>query len=280
MGKKIELVNSSRIKSVCAEALGVNRKNIYRKLIRPQKDENLKDQINKVHDRHPEYGHRRVAWHLKLNHKRIIRVMNKFGIKSPRRKVKNHYCTRSVSNCPYTNLIKDLIPAELIPHQLWCSDTTPIKFHGRFWYLTTIEDIATRQIVAVQLGRHHDRYLILTALKQALLTTGKLPQIFHSDQGSEFMAEACTEFLENKGIKISVSDKASPWQNGFKESFFGRFKDEFGDFNRFEGSGQFLEAIYTRINYYNRERIHSAFRMPPAVYAAKASDNCLTKRGT
>lgn len=267
------------IKSVRAEALGVNRRNIYRRLTLPAKDEDLKDKINKTHDFHPEYGHRRLAWHLKINHKRILRVMNKFGIKPPRRKIHGHYCTQATSRQhPYTNLIKGLVPS--FPHQLWCSDVSPIKFQGRFWYLATIEDIFTRQIVAVGMSRHHDQNLILTLLKQAVLITGELPGIFHSDQGTEFMAEACTDFMETKGMRISVSDKGSPWQNGYKESFFGRFKDEFGDFNRFETSGELLEAVYGRVNYYNRERIHTALKMPPAVYAAKVSDSCLTKRGT
>jgi transposase InsO family protein len=94
------------------------------------------------------------------------------------------------------------------------------------------------------------------------------------------MAQACTSFLENLGTKISASDKASPWQNGYQESFFGRFKDEFGDFSRFETIGELMEEIYSQINYYNTQRIHRSLKMPPAVYAQSLSENSLHVWGT
>lgn len=73
--------------------------------------------------------------------------------------------------------------------------------------------------------------------------------------------------MENLGAQISASDKAPPWQNGYQESFFGRFKGEFGDINRFETPGELIEELYHNINYYNNKRIHTALKMPPAVYA-------------
>jgi putative transposase len=63
--------------------------------------------------------------------------------------------------------------------------------------------------------------------------------------------------------EVSVSDKASPWQNGYQESFFGRFKKEFGDINRFETTGEMIEAIYQYINYYSTKRIHTALKINP-----------------
>src|SRR4029077_20460385 len=103
----------------------------------------------------------------------------------------------------------------------------------------------------------------------AIKITNTTPEIFHSDQGTEFMAKLCTEFLEGFVTKISVSDKASPWQNGYQDSIFGRFKEEFGDINRFETVGEMLEGIYQYIHYYNTRRIHTALKMPPAVFAKK-----------
>ena len=77
------------------------------------------------------------------------------------------------------------------------------------------------------------------------------------------MAKIVTDYLELRGVKISVSAKASPWQNGYKESFFGHFKDEFGDINRFETSGALIEEIYGQIHYYNFDRIHRSLKMSP-----------------
>lgn len=202
---------------------------------------------------------------LGLNPKKILRVMKIFGIKPPRRK-SHYYTTRSTKELhKYTNLIKDFKPTKA--HQLWCSDLSYIKFQGKFWYLATIVDIFTRRVVAAQMGKNHDSELVLKTIKLAILNTKQIPGIFHSDQGTEFMAKICTDYLESLGIKISVSDKASPWQNGYQESFFGKFKDEAGDFNRFETVGELIEEIYSQIRYYNFERIHTALKMPPAVYA-------------
>ena len=220
--------------------------------------------IKRAHIKHPAYGHRRLAWHLGVNHKRILRVMKKFDIKPPRRRVR-HWCTNSTNHHTYTNLIKDIVPTK--EHELWCSDTTFIKFQGRFWYLVGIEDIYTRQILAARVGQKHDSQLVFKTIKQAVDYSKSKPQIFHSDQGTEFMAGICTNYLEDLGVKISVSAVGSPWQNGYKESFFGKFKDEFGETNRFDTLGELVDEIYSQIHYYIYERIHTALRMPPAIFA-------------
>ncbi len=194
--------------------------------------------------------------------------MKLFSLKPPRRK-SNFYTTKSTEHHTYTNLIKGFVPVKI--HQLWCSDLSYIKFQGRFWYLATIEDIFSRQIVGAAVGKYHNSELVLTTVKQAISNTKHSPDIFHSDQGTEFMAKLCTDYLESLNTQISVSDKASPWQNGYQESFFGKFKDECGDLNRFETIGELIEAIYQQIYYYNNQRIHTALKMPPAIYAKQFS---------
>lgn len=251
----------------------MNRKNIYRQPRQPGQDWTLKCQIEAVHRDHPAYGHRRIAWHLGINHKRAQRVMAAFKLRPPRRR-RCCYTTRSTRSHPYRNLLKDL-QAITQPHQVWCSDVSRLVYQGTVWYLASIEDMATRQIIAHRIGKHHDSQLVLSTIQQAL-ATGLKPSIFHSDQGNEFMAERCTLYLHQQAIRISVSDVASPWQNGHKESFYGRFKDEFGDMNRFDGVGEFFAAIHQQIHYYNHQRIHTALKMPPAVFAAQIfSDTCL-----
>ena len=204
--------------------------------------------------------------------------MAKFNLRPPRRRTKR-YKTVSTPHHTYHNQIAEL-DAITQPHQVWCSDLSRIEYQKTVWYLATIEDVATRQIIARKIGKHHNSQLVLSLLQQAF-RAGVQPEIFHSDQGTEFMAQRCTDDLEQRGIQISVSDVASPWQNGYCESFFGRFKEEFGDPNRFEVPGAFIEAIYHHIHYYNHERIHTALKMPPAAYAAQVfSDTCLHKMGT
>lgn len=224
--------------------------------------------ILKAWIKHPSYGHKRLGLELKINHKRVRRAMKKFNLKPPRRK-SHFYATKSTPRHTYTNLIKNFIPAHV--HDLWCSDLSYFKYQGRLFYLAAIEDIFTRQVTAANVGVKHDSALVFKTIQEAIFSTKRLPEIFHSDQGTEFMAKVCTDYLESFGTKISVSDKASPWQNGYQESFFGKFKDELGDLDRFETIGELIEAIYQQIHYYNHERIHTALKMPPAVYAKQFS---------
>ena len=262
--KRAELVLKSTCKSVIAKAVGISPKHLHRISKLDQKDELLKQQIINVHKTHKAYGHRRVAWELNINHKRARRVMKKFNLKPPRRK-SHCYTTRSVFNHNYTNLIKNITPS--YPNHIWCSDVSYFKYQGKFWYLATIEDLFTRRIMSAQVGKFHNAKLILKTINQAFEKTDQLPQYFHTDQGTEFMAKICTKALEDKGIKVSVSAKASPWENGYKESFFGRFKDEFGDINRFDTDTELIEEIYSQVHYYNYERRHTAHKVSPMTFA-------------
>lgn len=139
--------------------------------------------------------------------------------------------------------------------------------------MATIEDIFTREIVASQVSRNHDRWLVFSVSKQAVLKYAARPDIFHSDQGTEFMARVCTAFWEDQEVAVSVSDTGSPWQNGYQESFFGHFKQDLGRLDRFNSPGEFIAAVYQQVNYYNQERIHTRVKMPPAQFAQKVSEN-------
>jgi putative transposase len=198
------------------------------------------------------------------------------GLNHPGEKANHTTVPYQLTSITYTNLIKKITPQA--PHHIWASDISYIKFQGRFWYLSTIEDLHTRQIMAVQVGKHHDAALVKTTIPQAL-KTGNKPTYFHTDQGTEFMSRDNTDLLESHDIKVSFSNLASPWENGYKESFFGRFKDEFGDFNRFDHVGELIEEIYSKVHYYNHRRRHTAFKVAPVVYAKQFSDTCHQKMG-
>lgn len=253
-----------------AKAVGISPCHLNRKSKQVTKDLALKTDIENTWKDHPAYGQLRLGYHLGVNKKRIARVMRKFNLKPPRRKTRQ-FCTISTSHHAYTNLIKNLVPTR--PHHIWVSDVSFLWFAGRWWYLATVEDLYTRQVLSSQVSRHHDRWLILSVCKQAVENVGCVPDIFHSDQGNEFMARICTLFWEERSVAISVSDTASPWQNGYKESFFGHFKDDLGRTDRFNSPGEFIAAIYSQIHYYNHHRIHTALKMPPAKYAQTVSEN-------
>lgn len=85
---------------------------------------------------------------------------------------------------------------------------------------------------------------------------------------------------EENMVRISVSAKGSSWQNGCKESFFGRFKDENGDLNRFETLGELVEEIYAYVHYYNHLRIHTSLKMPPVRFKQQYLEGVSQKPGS
>lgn len=271
-GKKIEMVRTLTIrvnKTKLAKELGIARSSIYYKRKREEIDLELKKQIEAVMVDHKDYGHKRIAMHLKMGHNRIRRVMKKYGLKPYRRRTKRFFKKKDVGK-PDTgipNLVKPLLENKLLikPNQVWCTDFTYIKFQGKFLYMATIIDLFTREIVGVNISRFHNRFLVVGALEDAVIHYGTVA-IVHSDQGSEYDSVEFIEFVKIIGAKISMSAKASPWQNGHQESFFGHFKLEAGDLNRFEMLGELIEYIYQQVYYYNHKRIHSVLKMTPVEF--------------
>lgn len=262
--------------------MNINHKNIYHQSKMFARDLVVKDKIEDNFKTNPAYGHRRLALDLKMNRKRILRVMHEFNLKPPRLWYQKKYITQTETSYQdrYTNLLKDTNLTKYHLGEVWSSDLTYIKFQGRFIYLAVIQDIFSKEIVGFNLSDKHDSDLILKTLKEALLKTKKPPLIFHSDRGREFLSENCIIFLENLNVKISVSDPGSPWQNGWSESFFSRFKTESGDFNRFETLGELLEYIFSYLSYYNNTRIQLRLKMSPYQFKLKFVESVLEKRGT
>lgn len=254
-------------KTALARRLGISRGMLYYQHQRPVIDEDLRRQIEAVLSKHPAYGHKRIAIELKMNRKRVRRVMGKFGIKPYRRRVKipqkkDDAGKAAVEN--ELNIYKLLCP--IAPDIVWVSDFTYIKYQGRFIYLATIMDMYTREIIGVAISRFHDKNLVLEAFWDAKARTGTHPVHLHSDQGSEYTSDDYKQYVKSKGILMSFADKGSPWQNGFQESFYQGFKLDLGEIARFETLGELIEAIYQTIHYYNHERIHTALKMSPVVF--------------
>lgn len=125
----------------------------------------------------------------------------------------------------------------------------------------------TREIVGWYIANRHTKEIVLEALLDAIKTLGKLPKIVHTDQGSEYCSKENLDFLASLGIQISMSKKASPWENGYQESFYNNFKTDLGlEFNRFATLGELVAAIYQTINYYNKKRIHTKLKMSPVQF--------------
>ena len=262
--------------------MNINHKNIYHQSKMLVRDLEVKEKIEENHLTNPAYGHRRLALDLKLNKKRILRVMHEFNLKPPRLWYQKKYLTKTdpafQDQC--TNLLKETRANQYNIGDVWSSDLTYIKYQDKFIYLAIIQDIVSKEIIGFNLSNHHDSDLVLKTLKEALLRVKKPPIIFHSDRGKEYLSEDCIVFLESLQVKISVSDPGAPWQNAWSESFFSRFKTESGDFNRFETPGELIEYIFSYLSYYNNDRIQINMRMSPVQFKLKFVESVLEKRGT
>ena len=257
-------------KTELAKQLGVSRSALYYRLKLPVKDLALKAEIEQVMSDHKAYGHKRIADHLNINKKRVLRVMKLFGLKV-KRKRKKPIKPKDSGQAPMAipNLILGL--AISAPHQVWVKDFTYLPYFGKFVYLATVEDIFTRQVVGWAVSTRHNADLTALALLDAI-TFNPSPKISHSDQGSEYRDKRYLNLLKSLNIRPSMSAKSSPWQNGYQESFYSGFKLELGYPEIYPSLGELYEAIAAQIYYYNNRRIHSALKCPPTVFAQRL--NC------
>ncbi|MEQ1903120.1 MAG: IS3 family transposase [Pirellulaceae bacterium] len=262
-------------KIALAHALHVSRGSLYYVPKRKKKDLELRDCVVTALVDHPGYGYRRIALHLKINKKRAQRVMALFGLR-PKYAQKRHRYGRKTSISGVPNRTQGISP--IAPNVIWVGDFTELSYGGRKIYLATVIDRYTREVIAWQLGLHHTTRLILDVLEEAERRRGKAPHIFHSDQGSEYTAHACIEWLVSHQILPSHSPKAKPWKNGHQESFYNRFKLEFGKPSRHNTIANLIEAIGRYIHYYNNRRIHSALKMAPRDYYLKEMETWNTEK--
>jgi len=216
----------------------------------------------------PAYGHRRVAIALKINRKRARRVMRLYGVKPYKRKARwTKKKDWGQPDAGYPNLIKGACPIR--PNVFFAGDFTRLIWNKKVFYLATFMDIFTREVVGWSLSNKHTKELVIEAFLDALKTVGK-PVIVHTDQGSEYKSQDYQDLIANLETKLSMSAKASPWENAYQESFYDNFKTDLGlEFERIETIGEFIEAIHRTIKYYNHQRIHTKLRMAPAQFKSQ-----------
>lgn len=256
-------------KTALAKKIGVSRSSLYYKPKKSPLDLEDTHKIVAIMTEHPAYGARRIGWALHMNRKKMQRLMRKHGLKPKIRRgfrlVKLEDLGRPETRVE--NILKVICPIQ--PHVIWAGDFTYFWFMDRFWYLATVIDVYTREIVGWHIANHHTTSLIMDAFQDATRRTGTAPKYFHSDQGSEYVSGAYESLLASFGTQPSHSNKGCPWQNGFQESFYSNFKLELGDVRRFNHIGELIEAIHCQIRYYNNRRIHSALKMPPVVFRGR-----------
>jgi putative transposase len=243
-------------------ALGLKRSTVYYHRKQPKLDESLKAALTELLQAHPHYGHRRVGMALGIGKNRAKRLMQTYNLYAQPSPHQRHYKQHSGVRTAPPNLLKDEVIVATAPNQVWACDFTYLWCLGRWYYVATVIDLYTREIVGWSMSIHHDTQLILSALYDAL-SKQQTPGILHFDRGSEYLSGQHLDLLERLEIQPSASALGSPWQNGFQERFYGSFKTELGSLKTIQSEGELFERIAITLNYYNTKRIHTKLRTNP-----------------
>ena len=249
--------------------MGISRSTYYYKPKgkRPP-DMELAEKIEEIALDFPSYGYRRITAELhrqglKVNHKRVLRLMRDKNLLCRARKAFKATTDSSHSLTKYPNLIDGLIPYRT--DQLWHADITYIRIVNSFVYLAALIDGFSRKVVGYGLGRTLSADLAIAALKDAMSKRDTENLIHHSDQGIQYCSYEYINILKDREIAISMSGKANPYDNAKIESFFRTLKVEEIYMFEYETYTEVLERIaYFIEEVYNTKRLHSSLGyMPP-----------------
>jgi len=222
----------------------------------------------------PWYGSRQMTRHLRrhghpVNRKRVRRLMRQIGLAAVYQRPKTTVPHPEHKIWPY--LLRDLEISR--PDQVWCADITYIPMRRGFLYLVAIMDWASRKVLSWRLSNTMDVEFCIEALEEAMVTYGR-PDIFNTDQGSQFTSPRFTGVLTRAGIRVSMDGRGRWMDNVFIERLWRSLKYECVYLNAFETGSEARAGIGKWIGYYNADRPHSALggRTPGEVHKG-ASDS-------
>lgn len=200
------------------------------------------------------YGYRRITDEFydrgyQINHKKVARIMHKYGLKPSYVKTKpskNQYAKE--------NIKPDLLQRKF-NQKGWVTDVTYLIYRNKRAYLSTILDLETRKIVAYQISKTNDNELVMDTLNKAIKKTKDLSGlIIHSDQGSQYVSYAYKEVCASNGILISMSRKGTPLDNAVIESFHSLLKKETLYNNDIKSLKEYIAFVHKWIKFYNTKR--------------------------
>jgi len=218
--------------------------------------------IDALYLKWPFYGSRRIAEELGVNRKRVQRLMRRMGIEAIYPKRRTTWPAAGHRIYPY--LLRDIEITR--PDQVWSTDITYVPMRRGFLYLVAIIDWYSRYVLAWRLSNTLDGTFCVAALDDAL-SRGR-PEIFNSDQGSQFTATTFTERLEACGVAISMDGRGRALDNVFIERLWRSVKYEEIYLNDYETGWEVEDALANYFRFYCHERIHQAlgYRTPAEVY--------------
>ena len=255
------------------DLLGLNRASWYSRPLGTESAEtlHLMRLIDEEYTRHPFYGSRRLTAGLNrqgysVNRKRVQRLMGLLGLAGiapgP------HTSRRQPTPTIYPYLLGERCIDQA--NHVWCSDITYIRLRRGFVYLVAIMDWYSRYVLSWQLSTTMEADFCVEALEQALGST--TPQIFNTDQGSQFTSLAFTSTLKDHGVEISMDGKGRCWDNIFIERLWRSVKYEEVYMNHYDTVDQARHGLATYFAFYNTERPHQGlgYCTPAEVYTGES----------
>jgi len=252
--------------------LGVSKSSYYRST-RPPPDPNafLKRLIASVYQERPHYGYRRMAVELSVKHEvevgegKVRTQMRRLGLRAIIRRRKIVTTVADADHRTFPNLLAGLRLVR--SNQAWGADITYTTAGGHRAYVVSIKDLYSRKVLAWRVSNTMDASFCVEALEDAIRRCGR-PEIFHSDQGSQFTCKAFRRILESEGVRISQTGKGRASDNGQVESLWYSLKHECLKHLVVETMADLRKAVNRYFIYYNGDRPHSSlgYRYPNAVY--------------
>ena len=233
----------------------------YTALVRDD-EERLRVEIVRLASRYGRYGYRRVTVMLRddgwrVNHKRVERIWRQEGLKVPKRQPKRGRLWLNDGSCVR------LRPTHR--NHVWSYDFVSERTcDGRALKIMTLIDEFGRECLALLVERHITSDDVLYCLAELFIRHG-VPEHLRSDNGPEFTAKAVRQWLEHIGVQTLFIEPGSPWENGYNESFNGKFRDELLNRELFFTLKEAQVVIGNWRREYNTIRPHSSLNnRPPA----------------
>jgi putative transposase len=222
----------------------------------------------------PWYGSRQMARHLRregypVGRKRIRRLMATMGLEPIYQRPRTTVPHPEHQIYPY--LLREMVIER--PNQVWCADITYIPMRRGFLYLVAVMDWASRKVLSWRVSNTMDADFCIEALEEALERFGK-PEIFNTDQGSQFTSPRFTGVLREAGVRISMDGRGRWMDNVFIERLWRSLKYECIYLHAFETGSALRTGLRDWIGYYNARRPHSALagRTPDETYWATGTE--------
>ncbi len=258
-----------------AKLLGVSRSSVYYRP-RPESQEELDllKRLDELFTENPMYGSRRLQQMLKregvlVGRRRLRRLMKKLGLWAigPKPDTSKPHPEHKV----YPYLLRGLHIER--PNHVWATDITYIRMRHGFLYLCAILDWATRKMLAWRLSNTLTSDFVTAALKEALARYGT-PEIFNTDQGSQFTSAEFTGVLKEHKIQISMDGRGRCHDNIFVERLWWTVKHEWVYLRPCDNGIEQQKSLAQCFDWYNRRRPHQSlgWQTPDETYFGALAD--------